>query len=289
MPVNLPEAGTGRSEMAEKIKVGEINIGGDNPLVLIAGPCVIESEAIVMETAERIKEIAGRVGMPFIFKASYLKENRSSVESFQGPGLREGLRILEKVKEAVGVPVLSDVHCREEAERAGGVLDVVQIPAYLCMQTQLTLAVARWAKVVNVKKGQFLAPQDMKHIVGKLESAGNTSILLTERGSCFGYHNLVTDMRSLPIMREMGYPVVFDVTHTIRIYGRPSSDPAGGQPEFVPFLARAAVATGCDAIFIETHPRVEEALCDAASMWPLDELEELLVQLKGIDSLVKGD
>ena len=271
------------------IHVDSVSVGGNQPLVLIAGPCVIESEKIVLETAGKIKEISEHVGLPFIFKSSYLKDNRSSAESYQGPGLRDGLKILRKVKASIGVPVLSDVHCREDVEPASEVLDVIQIPAYLCMQTHLTLAVAQQAKAVNVKKGQFLAPEDILHVVGKIESAGNTNILLTERGTCFGYHNLVADMRSLPLMRKVGYPVVFDVTHAIRVYGRPSSDPTGGQPEFVPYLGRAAVAAGCDAIFIETHPCLDEALCDAASMWPLDELEELLVQLKAIDHLVKAN
>jgi 2-dehydro-3-deoxyphosphooctonate aldolase (KDO 8-P synthase) len=195
---------------------------------------------------------------------------------------------LHKVRETIGVPILSDVHCREEVASASRVLDVVQIPAYLCMQTQLTLAVAKQAKVVNVKKGQFLAPEDMKHIVEKIEACGNTNILLTERGTCFGYHDLIVDIRSLPRLRRLGYPVAFDVTHAIRVYGRPSSDPSGGRPEFVPHLARAAVAAGCDAIFIETHPCVDEALCDAASMWPLDSLEALLIQLKAIDHAVRN-
>lgn len=270
------------------VAAGSVSIGGSQPLALIAGPCVIESEDIVLETAERIKEIADRIDMPFVFKSSYLKDNRSSAVSFQGPGLEEGLNILDEIKKSVGVPILSDVHSREEVEKASNVLDVVQIPAYLCMQTQLTLAVAKQAKTVNVKKGQFLAPEDMKHVVSKIEGAGNTNILLTERGSCFGYHNLVADMRSFPLMRKLGYPVIFDVTHAIRVYGKPSSHPSGGQPEFVPFLARAAVAAGCDAIFIETHPCVGEALCDAASMWPLNELEGLLVQLKAIDNLIKA-
>lgn len=271
------------------VSVGSVHIGGGHPLALIAGPCVIENEEVALETGERVQEIAQRVGMSFIFKSSYLKDNRSSAETYQGPGLKMGLKILEKVRESIHVPILSDVHCAAEAKEASDVLDVVQIPAYLCMQTQLTLEVGKWAKAVNVKKGQFLDPHDVRHIVGKLENVGNTNILLTERGSCFGYHNLVVDIRSLPIMRRFGYPVIFDVTHAIRVYGRSSSDPSGGQPEFVPYLARAAVASGCDAIFIETHPCVKEALCDAASMWPLAKLEGLLIQLKAIDDLVKSN
>lgn len=271
----------------EIIKVGNIKIGNGNPLALIAGPCVIESEKVVMETAKRVKEISERLKIPFIFKSSYLKDNRSSANSYQGPGLKKGLEILKKVKREFDVPILSDVHDQHDAETAAEVLDIIQIPAYLSMQTGLTLAVARTGKVVNVKKGQFLDPRDVRHIIGKIESVGNYNILLTERGSCFGYRNLVVDMRSFPILRSLGYPVVFDSTHAIRVYGVPSSDPAGGNPEFVPHLSRAAVAAGCDAIFIETHPNCSEALCDAASMWPLDKLEGLLIQLKEIDGLVK--
>ena len=267
------------------VQVKDIKIGGGNPLVLIAGPCVIESESVVMRTAERVKEVSERLKIPFIFKSSYLKDNRSSASSYQGPGLERGLEILSKVKEEFRIPVLSDVHDQHDALTAAEVLDVIQLPAYLSMQTGLTLAIARTGKPINVKKGQFLDPRDVKNIIGKIESVGNQRILLTERGTCFGYHNLVVDMRSFPIMRSLGYPVVFDATHAVRIYGVPSSDPAGGTPEFVPHLSRAAVAAGCDAIFIETHPNPKEALCDAASMWPLDKLEELLIQLKEIDEV----
>lgn len=272
---------------ARTVTVGEVPIGGGHPLVLIAGPCVIEGEELTLETAEQIRTIAERVGIPFIFKASYEKDNRFSAQAYRGPGLKEGLRILARVKEELGVPVLSDVHCRTQVGPAAEVLDIIQIPAYLCMQTELTLTVAQTGKVVNVKKGQFLDPHDMRNVVGKIESVGNSAILLTERGSCFGYHNLVVDMRSLPVLRSLGYPVVFDVTHTVRIHGRPSSEPSGGEPEFIPYLSRAAVAVGCDALFIETHPRVSEALCDAASMLPLEYLEGLLAQVKAIDELVK--
>lgn len=267
------------------VQVREIKIGGGNPLVLIAGPCVIESESVVMRTAERIKEISERLKIPFIFKSSYLKDNRSSASSYQGPGLERGLEILSKVREQFDIPVLSDVHDQHDAQTAAEVLDVIQLPAYLSMQTGLTLAIARTGKPINVKKGQFLDPRDVKNIIGKIESVGNQGILLTERGTCFGYHNLVVDMRSFPIMRSLGYPVVFDATHAVRIYGVPSSHPAGGTPEFVPYLSRAAVAAGCDAIFIETHPNPKEALCDASSMWPLDKLEGLLMQLKEINEV----
>jgi 2-dehydro-3-deoxyphosphooctonate aldolase (KDO 8-P synthase) len=270
------------------VRVGGIPIGGNQPLILIAGPCVIESEDLVMRTAEAVKSITAKLGIPLIFKSSYTKDNRSSAKSWQGPGLDKGLSILQKVKKQFGIPVLSDVHDQHDMKAAAEVLDVIQIPAYLCMQTEMTLEAARTGRVINVKKGQFLDPGDMKHIVGKIEGEGNHRILLTERGACFGYHNLVVDMRSLQVMRDLGYPVVFDPTHAIRVYGVSSADPGGGTPQFVPGLSRAGVASGIDAIFIETHPNCREALCDAASMWPLEHLEKLLVQLKRIDELVKS-
>ena len=269
-----------------EVCVGDIRIGSGHPLALIAGPCVIESEALILETAERLVEITTRVGMPLIFKSSYTKANRSSVEYFKGPGLKEGLRILQRVRER-GVPVLSDVHTSLEVPDASEGLDILQLPAHLSMQTELTLALARSGKPVNVKKGQFLAPTDIQAIVNKIESTGHRQILLTERGTCFGYHDLVADYRSLDLMRRTGYPVVFDATHVVRVYGRPSSDALGGSPEFIQPLARAAVAVGCDAVFIETHPRVTEALCDADSMLPLDQLESLLRQLMDIGQIVR--
>lgn len=272
--------------MMKEVAVGDVAIGGGRRLVLIAGPCVIENEAVVMETMERLVAVTGRLQVPLVFKSSYLKANRSSVDYYTGPGLEEGLRILGKVRE-MGVPVLSDVHSLQEVDAAAEVLDMLQLPAHLSMQTELTLALARTGKPVNVKKGQFLAPEDMAAVVSKIESTGNKGILLTERGVSFGYHDLVADMRSLAIMRRIGYPVVFDATHVVRLYGRPSSDASGGTPEFIEPLARAAVATGCDAVFIETHPRVSEALCDAASMLPLDRLEPLLERLKAIDAAVR--
>ncbi len=270
------------------VEVGGIPVGGGNPFVLIAGPCVIEGEDIALRAAEWIKQIVDRLGIPWIYKSSFLKDNRSSVEYYQGPGLEEGLRILQKVKETFEVPILSDVHESWQAAPAAEVLDVIQIPAYLSMQTSLAVAVAKTGKPVNVKKGQFLDPRDMEKVIGKINSQGNDQILLTERGSFFGYRNLVVDMRSLPIMRKLGYPVVMDATHSVRNYGVPSADPRGGSPEFVPYLARAAVAAGVDAVFIETHPNCSEALCDASSMWPLQKLEELLRQLKEIDILVRS-
>jgi 2-dehydro-3-deoxyphosphooctonate aldolase (KDO 8-P synthase) len=264
-----------------------VTIGEGHPLVLIAGPCVIEGENVVLETAEKIADIAGKLHVPFIFKSSYLKDNRSRADTFQGPGLQEGLRILEMVKKRYGIPVLSDVHSVADVDAASRVLDVLQIPAYLSQQTSLALAVARTGKPVNVKKGQFVAPEDMIHTVEKIRGCGNDRIMLTERGSCFGYRNLVVDMRSIPIMKRFGCPVVFDVTHAVRVYGTPSSDPSGGQPEFIFPLARAGVAAGCDAIFIETHPRIEEALCDRASMLPLQRLEEILARLKEVSEVLK--
>jgi 2-dehydro-3-deoxyphosphooctonate aldolase (KDO 8-P synthase) len=266
-------------QITKIVSIGDIRMGAGQPLVLIAGPCVIESEKIVLETAESVKKIADRLKMPYIFKSSFLKDNRSSTKFYQGPGLEEGMRILAKVKKEIGVPVLSDIHNEFQAQPAAQVLDVIQIPAYLCMQTSLTVAAAKTGKVINIKKGQFLDPQDMKNVIGKINDCGNDNIFLTERGAFFGYHNLVVDIRSLVIMRNLGYPVVIDPTHAIRVYGVPSSDPSGGNPQFVPALSRAAVAAGCDAIFIETHPDCASALCDAASMWPLQKLANLLSQV----------
>jgi 2-dehydro-3-deoxyphosphooctonate aldolase (KDO 8-P synthase) len=273
--------------MTKVIEVGNVKIGGNNPIVLIAGPCVIESEEITLKTAENIKKITEKLKIPFIFKSSYAKDNRSSVEYYYGPGVEKGIKILEKVKKEFNVPVLSDVHYPDEVPIAAEVLDVIQIPAFLCMQTRLTLEIAKTGKVVNVKKGQFLAPQDIKNVVKKIESTGNTKILLTERGTFFGYHNLIVDMRSLKIMRDTGYPVIFDVTHTVRVYGIPSKDPRGGNPEFIFPLARAGVSIGIDGIFIETHPEPQNALSDASSMLPLNQLESLLIQIKRIDEMVK--
>ncbi len=269
------------------VRIADFSIGPNEPIALIAGPCVIESESLVLETAEAVKHMAEKLGMPYIFKSSFLKDNRSSSKSYQGPGLENGLKILAKVKKEIGVPVLSDIHNEFQAEPAAEVLDVIQIPAYLSMQTTITVAAAKTGRVINVKKGQFLDPQDMKNVIGKIEAEGNDKILLTDRGTFFGYHNLVLDMRSLPMMRSLGYPVIIDPTHAIRVYGVSSSDPAGGNPEFVPALTRAAIAAGVEAVFIETHPNCSEALCDAASMWPLQKLENLLVQIKRLDELRK--
>jgi len=273
--------------MIKEIKIRNIKIGGKkNPFFLIGGPCVIEDEKTVMETASTIKKIAGKLKIPFIFKSSYTKDNRAKVTSYQGPGLQKGLKMLEKIRDEFDIPVLSDVHTREEVKPASKVLDVVQIPAFLSQQTSLALEIARWAKVVNIKKGQFIAPEDMKNTVRKIEYGGCKKILLTERGTVFGYHRLVVDMRAFDIMHTMGYPVVFDVTHSLRIYGRPSKNPKGGEPRFIFSLAKAGVAAGADGVFIEAHPDRKKALCDAASMLDLNKLEELLSILKDIHSVV---
>ena len=271
----------------QTVKIGDIPVGNENPLVLIAGPCVIEAEDLVLSIAGKIKKLADKLGFPFIFKSSYLKDNRSSANSYQGPGLENGLKILQKVKDKVGVPVLSDIHDQHDASACAEVLDVIQIPAYLSMQTGLALAVARTGVPVNVKKGQFLHPSDMQHIIKKITGEGNQNILLTDRGTFFGYHNLVLDMRNLKVMRDLGYPVVLDPTHAIRKYGVSSSDKRGGAKEYIFSLSRAGTAAGIDAIFIETHPDCDNALCDAASMLPFERLEDLLKQVKAIDEIVK--
>lgn len=272
----------------KEIVIKDVVIGGDNKIVLIAGPCVIESESLNMRVAEELKKITEKLNMGFIYKSSYAKDNRSSVKNYYGPGLEKGLKILDKIKHTFDIPILSDVHYPDEVDAASEVLDIIQIPAFLSMQTRLALKVASTGKPVNVKKAQFLAPEDMRHVVGKLEAGGAKDILLTERGTVFGYHNLVVDMRSFREMRKLGYPVVFDVTHTVRRYGIPSSDPRGGSPEHVPALARAGVAAGIDAIFIETHPEPQKALSDAYSMLPLAQIEDLLKILLEIDAIVKG-
>ena len=271
----------------QTVKIGNINVGNNNPLVLIAGPCVIESEDLVLNTAEKVKKIADIVGFPLIFKSSYLKDNRSSANSFQGPGLENGLKILQKVKDKFSIPVLSDIHDLHDAESCAEVLDVIQIPAYLSMQTGLVLAVAKTGAAINVKKGQFLHPSDMQNVINKITGEGNKNILLTDRGTFFGYHNLVLDMRNLKVMRDLGFPVVLDPTHAIRKYGVSSSDKRGGAKEYIFSLSRAGTAAGIDAIFIETHPDCDNALCDAASMLPLERLEDLLKQVKEIDKIVK--
>lgn len=270
-----------------EVQIGEIRIGRANPLILIAGPCVIESEENALETAGELKRLCVDLKIPYIFKASYEKDNRGSEKSYKGPGLKEGLRILAKVKEAVGVPVLSDIHRMEDVDSAKEVLDILQVPAFLCQQTSLLLKVGGAGKPVNIKKGQFVAPESMAGAVKKIQSTGNHQVILTERGTCFGYNKLISDYCSIPIMQATGCPVIFDATHVVRNYGIPSEDPRGGSPQFVPHLTRAAVAVGCNGLFLETHPEPRRALCDASSMIPLPEMKGLLRQAKAIHDIVR--
>ena len=272
----------------EEVQVGKIRIGKGNPMVLIAGPCVLEDEGMALEVAEELKRICGSLGIPYIFKASYEKDNRGSEKSYIGPGLGEGLKSLAKVKKMVGVPVLSDIHRTEDVDRAKEVLDILQIPAFLCQQTSLLLKVGEAGRVVNIKKGQFMAPEGMAGAVKKIHSTGNHQVLLTERGTCFGYNKLISDICSIPIMQKIGCPVIFDATHVVRNYGIPSEDPRGGSPEHVPSLTRAAVAVGCNGLFLETHPDPGRARCDASSMIPLHRMEELLRQAKSLHDKVRN-
>jgi 2-dehydro-3-deoxyphosphooctonate aldolase (KDO 8-P synthase) len=270
-----------------EVKVGEIRIGKGNPLVLIAGPCVLEGEEIALEIARELKGICKDLKIPLIFKASFEKDNRGSEKSYRGPGVKEGVRALAKVKEKTGLPVLSDIHRIEDVDQAKEVLDILQVPAFLCQQTSLLLKVGEAGKVVNIKKGQFMAPENMAGAVKKIYSTGNRQVLLTERGTCFGYNRLISDFSSVPIMQEIGCPVIFDATHVVRNYGIPSEDPKGGSPQYVPHLTRAAVAVGCNGLFLETHPRPSQALCDASSMIPLKEMESLLRQAKVIHDMIR--
>jgi len=269
------------------MKLCGFDVGLDKPFFLIAGPCVVESEQLQMDVAGKLKEMTAELGIPFIFKSSYDKANRSSGKSFRGPGMEKGLEILAKVKKTLGVPVLTDVHTAEEVPTVVQYVDVLQTPAFLCRQTDFIHAVARAGKPVNIKKGQFLAPGDMKNVVDKArEASGTDNIMVCERGASFGYNNLVSDMRSLAIMRETGCPVVFDATHSVQLPGGQGTS-SGGQREFVPVLARAAVATGVSGVFMETHPDPAKALSDGPNAWPLDRMRELLTTLKEIDALVK--
>ena len=269
-----------------QIVLRDMVIGGDAPLVMISGPCVIEDGVKTEKIARYLKDLAGELDIPFIFKASYDKANRTSISSFRGPGLEEGLDILRGIREGLGVPVLSDVHRFEEIEDASKVLDIMQIPAFLCRQTDFLIAVARAAGIVNVKKGQFVAPWDVSNIVDKITSTGNNNVLITERGVDFGYNNLVADMRSLPILRKMGYPVIFDATHSVQLPGG-AGGASGGDRVMAAYLARAAVATGIDGLFLEVHPDPECALCDGPNSLYLDSLPSLLEMLKKIDGIVK--
>ena len=269
------------------MKVCGFDVGLDRPFFLIAGPCVVESEQLQMDVAGKLKEMTAELGIPFIFKSSYDKANRSSGKSFRGPGMEKGLEILAKVRKTLGVPILTDVHTEEEVPTVAGIVDVLQTPAFLCRQTDFIHAVARAGKPVNIKKGQFLAPSDMKNVVDKArEASGTDNIMVCERGASFGYNHLVSDMRSLAIMRETGCPVVFDATHSVQLPGGQGTS-SGGQREFVPVLARAAVATGVAGVFMETHPDPAKALSDGPNAWPLARMKELLTTLKEIDALVK--
>ncbi|HYC37423.1 MAG TPA: 3-deoxy-8-phosphooctulonate synthase [Usitatibacter sp.] len=269
------------------MKLCNFEVGLDKPFFLIAGPCVVESEQLQMDVAGKLKEMTAKLGVPFIFKSSYDKANRSSGRSFRGPGMEKGLEILAKVRRDLGVPVLTDVHTEEEVPAVAKVVDVLQTPAFLCRQTDFIHAVARSGKPVNIKKGQFLAPGDMKNVVDKArEASGADNIMVCERGASFGYNNLVSDMRSLAIMRDTGCPVVFDATHSVQLPGGQGTS-SGGQREFVPVLARAAVASGVSGVFMETHPDPAKALSDGPNAWPLARMQELLETLRDIDALVK--
>ena len=273
--------------LTRTIAIGKFRIGGREPLVLMAGPCVIESEAHAMSMAARLVKIAATAKVPLVFKASYDKANRSSVSSYRGPGLIEGLKVLRKIKERYGLPILTDIHEPEQAAPAAEVCDVLQVPAFLSRQTDLLLAVGRTGRVVNIKKGQFLSPWDVAHAVKKVESTGNRKIILTERGASFGYNNLVVDMRSFPIMAKTGCPVVFDVTHSVQLPGG-QGNASGGQPEFIEPLARAGCAVGVDGIFLEVHDHPARALSDGSNALPLSRLPALLAKLTQISKLVRS-
>jgi len=269
-----------------EIQLETLRLGGGHPLFLIAGPCVIESESHARSMAERVAKIVADHGVPYIFKASYDKANRSSVKGFRGPGLREGLRILGKIKGELKLPILTDIHDASQAEPAAEVADILQIPAFLARQTDLLVAAAKTGRIVNLKKAQFLSPWDMGNVAEKVASAGNNKIILTERGASFGYNNLVVDMRTFPVLRKFGYPVVYDVTHSVQLPGG-QGHASGGQPEFIEPLARAGVAAGIDGIFLETHDNPAAALSDGANALPLEQLPQLLGRLKALSELVR--
>lgn len=270
------------------VQIGDIRIGQGHPLALIAGPCVIEKETLTFQTAEFLRDLTRRLGMPFIFKSSYDKANRTSIDSYRGPGPQKGLKILSKIKKQLGIPVLSDVHTPDEVAAAGEVLDVIQVPAFLCRQTDFILAAARMGKPLNIKKGQFLAPDDVANIVAKAESVGNRQLTITERGTSFGYNNLVVDFRGIKIIRDTGVPVIFDATHSVQLPGGRGSH-SGGQREFASVLARAAVAAGVDGIFMEVHPDPDKALCDGPNSLPLVEVERLLTDLLAIRKALEAN
>ena len=275
--------------LTREVLVGSVRIGGDNPLALIAGPCVIEGEEQLLTVAEHLQEICGRLGVPLVLKSSYDKANRTSLQSFRGPGLERGLEILDRVRKKTGLSVITDVHEVAQVTPAAEVVDALQIPAFLCRQTDLLLAAGQSGLAVNVKKGQFLSPGEIPRVVEKVVSTGNHRLLITERGTSFGYNNLVVDMRTLPIIRSLGYPVVFDATHSLQLPGG-TGVASGGLREYIPHLARAAVAAGCDGLFMEVHPDPDKAPSDGATMWPLGELEPLLHQLLRIAAALReGD
>ena len=272
--------------LTREISLGSLRLGAGNPLFLIAGPCVIESEAHALLMAEKVAKIAADAGVPYIFKASYDKANRSSLKAFRGPGLKEGLRILRKIKSELKLPILTDIHDVSQAEPAAEVCDVLQIPAFLARQTDLLIAAGKTGRVINLKKGQFLSPWDMANVAEKVASTGNSKIILTERGTSFGYQNLVVDMRSFPIMQRTGYPVVYDVTHSVQLPGGQGNS-SGGQPQFIEPLARAGVAAGVDGIFLETHDNPAAARSDGPNALPLADLTALLLKLKGLNTVVR--
>jgi len=263
----------------------KFTIGPGNKLVLIAGPCVLETEEVARKIAGSLKEMAERLNIPFVFKASFDKANRTSIDSYRGPGLEEGLAILARIKKDFGVPVISDIHETSQVKSAAEVLDILQIPAFLCRQTDLLVAASETGKIVSVKKGQFMSPWDMQHVVSKLKAGGNRKILLTERGASLGYNNLVVDMRSLPVMRGLGCPVIFDATHSVQLPGGAGGS-SSGQREFIPYLTRAAAAAGIDGLFMEVHPDPDSALCDGPNSLPLDQVEDMLQQVLDIHNIV---
>jgi 2-dehydro-3-deoxyphosphooctonate aldolase (KDO 8-P synthase) len=269
-----------------EISLGPLRLGAGNPLFLIAGPCVIESESHARIMAERVAKIASDAGVPYIFKASYDKANRSSVKAFRGPGLAEGLRILGKIKSDLHLPILTDIHDTSQAAPAAEVADILQIPAFLARQTDLLLAAAKTGRIVNIKKAQFLSPWDMGNVAEKIASSGNTKVILTERGASFGYNNLIVDMRSFPVLAKLGYPVVYDVTHSVQLPGG-QGHASGGQPEFIEPLARAGVAAGVDGLFLETHDNPAAALSDGPNALPLAQLPQLLSRLKELSALIR--
>lgn len=278
---------TFKKQQVREVRVGSVAVGGDGPLALISGPCVIESREHALKLAEQIAKVAAAAGVPYVFKASFDKANRSSGKSYRGPGMEVGLQVLAEIRRELGVPVLTDVHSQEQIAPVAEVVDVLQIPAFLCRQTDFVLAAARTGKPVNVKKGQFLAPWDMKNVVEKVTETGNQSLLLTERGASFGYNNLVSDMRSLAVMREFGYPVIFDATHSVQLPGGLGSA-SGGQRQFIAPLARAAAATGIDALFVETHENPDVALSDGPNNLPLAQLPALLDQIRRMDEVLRS-